>query len=249
MKKYLVFLFSFVLTIQVNSQEKKTDFQKVYSLNYKWELPFTASMFAFNIYGFYSLGNKPTLSLDKINSLDQEDVCSFDRKVFSQTHPAPSGIYDIMVLYMETQAINLNVYLWGGAVFTKRIRPLVYMENQSLDYKLDKETTDSFFSGHVSMVTGATFFMAKVLSDYHPELGSKKMWLYGAALVPPAIMSYWRYRGFMHFPSDLLIGASVGATVGIAVPQFHRITNKFTDKLTIVPFAGKYSGIFCSVEF
>ena len=156
---------------------------------------------------------------------------------------------DITLLYFETQAINLNIYVWGGPVFTKRIRPIVYYEETSWEYKLGNETTDSFFSGHVSMVAGATFFMAKVYSDYHPELGAKKWLLYGGALIPPAIMGYYRYRGYMHFPTDILLGAAVGATIGVLVPHLHKITQKSNKDLSIVPFTGRYTGLAFSMRF
>jgi membrane-associated phospholipid phosphatase len=274
---FLIFLFLFFFLLNVSARNTKRNSEKVYKINYKWEIPFTGCMFALNIGGFYMLEQKPTLTPDKVNSLDQDDVWSFDRGVFSQSHPAPSGIYDmaniglwtayaapallfidddirkdwldITLLYLETQAINLNIYVWGGPVFTKRIRPLVYIEDQSMDYKLGKETTDSFFSGHVSMVAGASFFMAKVISDYHPQLENKKWLLYGAAIVPPAIMGYMRYRGFMHFPTDLLLGGAVGAGVGVLVPQLHKITSKTDKDLSIVPFTGRYTGVACSLKF
>ena len=98
------------------------------------------------------------------------------------------------------------------------------------------------------MTAGATFFMAKVLSDYHPEWGAKKWLLYAAALIPPVIVGYYRYRGFMHFPTDIMLGIGVGAAVGILTPHFHKIIRKNSD-LSIVPFVGGYSGAALSLKF
>ena len=103
--------------------------------------------------------------------------------------------------------------------------------------------TDAFFSGHVSMTAGASFFIAKVYNDYHPELGWKKWLFYGAALIPPALVGYGRYRGFMHFPSDILTGLTVGATVGIMVPHLHKIAKENGSRLSLLPFAGEYNGL------
>jgi membrane-associated phospholipid phosphatase len=152
-------------------------------------------------------------------------------------------------MYLESQAINLNVYLYAGPVFTTRIRPIVYMEETSWDYKLGNETTDSFFSGHISMAAGASFFMAKVLSDYHPEWGKKRWLLYAGALIPPAIVGYYRYRGFMHFPTDLMVGLAVGTAVGITVPHLHKMTRKKNKNLSIVPFTGPATGVLFSMQF
>jgi len=262
--------------IQTNAQDGSTSSGKVYHLNYKVELPLTGGLLALNFLGFSQLSKKPTLDSLYILTLDQEDIRAFDRRIFRQSSPAPSSIYtisdvglwlsyvlpsllfiddeirkdwlDITLLYFETQAINLNIYLWGGPVFTKRIRPTIYNEG-SWDYKLGSGTTDSFFSGHVSMTAGATFFMAKVYSDYHPELGSKKWWLYSAAIIPPAIVGYCRYRGFMHFSTDIILGAAVGTTVGILGPHFHKMSRRSNKNLSMVPFAGRYSGLVFSMEF
>jgi len=98
------------------------------------------------------------------------------------------------------------------------------------------------------MVAGASFFMAKVYSDYHPELGTKKWILYGAALLPPTIVGYYRYKGLMHFPTDILLGTAIGATVGILVPHLHKVARKNKD-LSIIPFTGGYFGIAVSLKF
>jgi len=276
MKKCFLLVLICIFIHEINAQNDSTSHSKVYNLNYKVELPLTGGMFALNFLGFSQLSKKPTLDSSYILTLDQEDVWAFDRSIFRQSSPAPSNIYtisdiglwssfvlpfllfiddeirkdwlDITLLYFETQAINLNLYVWGGPVFTKRIRPIIYKEG-SWDYKLGTTTTDSFFSGHVSMTAGATFFMAKVYSDYHPELGSKKWWLYSAAIIPPAIVAYCRYRGFMHFSTDIILGAAVGTTVGILGPHFHKISRKSNKNLSLVPFAGRYTGLAFSMEF
>ncbi len=277
MKRILVLILICILINGANAQVAESKTEKVYKLNYKTEIPITVGMFGLNFLGFDQLSKKPTLDKMQISALNKNNIWSFDRVAVNQSYPAPKNIYtisdiglwtsyllpsllfiddkirndwlDITLLYFETQAINLNVYLWCGPVFTKRVRPIVYYQQTSMDYKLGKETTDSFFSGHVSMAAGASFFMAKVYSDYHPELGAKKILLYAAALIPPAFVGYCRYRGFMHFPSDILIGAAVGAAVGILVPHFHKITRKSNKDLSIVPFTGRYSGVAFSMHF
>ena len=263
--------------ISTFGQDSVVSVQKVYQMNYKIDLPVTGTMFALNFLGFAQLGKKPTLDSLEILALDVNDIWAFDRRAVEQSYPAPANIYtisdvglwtsyflpallfidndirkdwlDICILYLETQAINLNLYVWGGPVFTERIRPIVYIEESSWDYKLGKGTTDSFFSGHVSMTAGASFFMAKVYSDYHPEIGSKKWLLYSAALIPPAFVAYCRYRGFMHFPTDIWLGAVVGAATGITIPHLHKISRRWNENLTFVPFAGKYTGASLSLRF
>lgn len=273
----LQLVLSFQFSI-VHGQDSLVLKENIYKFNKKVEIPVTIGLFGLSTYGFIYLGQKQTLDSIQVLSLDKNDVNEFDHNVFNQSYPPPSSTYtisdiglwttffapallfidkkirkdwlDITLLYLETQAINQNLYVWGGPAFTKRVRPLIYMDEESMEYKTgDDGTTDSFFSGHVSITAGASFFMAKVLSDYHPELGAKKWLLYAAATIPPAFVGYYRYRGFMHFPTDILIGFSVGAAVGILVPHFHKITHKQTKNLSVVPFTGKYSGLSLSLKF
>jgi len=275
-KAFLYIILGFIFT-GTNGQDSTAIHKKVYNIKYKIDVPLTASMFALNFYGFSRLSQKSTLDSLEVLALDQNDVWAFDRSVFSQSYPAPSNTYtisdyglwisylspallfidkkirkdwlDITILYLETQSINLNIYLWAGPVFTTRVRPLVYMEEESWEYKLGTETTDSFFSGHVAMVAGASFFIAKVLSDYHPELGAKKWWLFGGALIPPAFVGYFRYRGFMHFSTDLILGLAVGAAVGISAPQLHKISRKVNKNMSLMPFTGRSTGMLFTMQF
>jgi len=277
MMRFLIFLILYSSIFKAIGQDSTKTFNEVYNIKYKVDIPITVGMFALNIYGFNRLSQKSTLDSLEVLALDQNNVWAFDRHVFSQSHPAPPNTYtisdyglwisflspallfidkkirkdwlDITILYLETQSINLNIYLWAGPVFTTRVRPLVYMEDESWDYKLGPETTDSFFSGHVAMAAGASFFIAKVLSDYHPELGSKKWWLYGGALIPPAFVGYFRYRGFMHFPTDLLLGLVVGAAVGVSGPQIHKISRKVNKNMSLVPFTGRSTGLLFTMKF
>jgi hypothetical protein len=276
MKRFFTLTLICLFIIPTNAQVGTTDPDKVYKINYKAELPVTGGLLALNILGFSKLGKKPTLDSLDIIALNKDDIWGFDRITFNQSLPAPENIYtlsdiglwtsyllpsllflddeirgswlDITMMYFETQSINLNLYIWGGPAFTKRMRPIMYNEG-SWDYKLEKGTTDAFFSGHVSMAAGASFFMAKVYSDYHPELGSKKWLLFSAALVPPAFVGYCRYRGFMHFPSDVLLGAGVGAAVGVLGPHFHKIARNKNENISIVPFSGNYTGMALSMRF
>jgi membrane-associated phospholipid phosphatase len=273
-KLFLSILIGF-LVLESNAQVDNSLTEKVYKMNYKVELPVTGGLFALNFIGFSRLENKPTLDSLFIVSLNKNDIWSFDRMIFNQSSPAPSSVYtvsdiglmvsyllpsllfldnkirknwlDITLLYFETQAINLNVYLLGGPLFTKRIRPIIYNEG-SWDYKLEPRTTDSFFSGHVSMAAGASFFMAKVISDYYPNLGAKKWLVYGAATIPPAFVGYLRYRGFMHFPTDLLVGGVIGAAIGVLGPHLHKITRKSKKDLSILPFTGEYTGLLIKMK-
>jgi len=248
-------------------------------MNHKIEIPVTVGLFAINYYGFGQLKKKPSLSVDEINSSNKNDVWAFDRVALNQNYSestrqnaitasdwgmnitifAPILLFidkdirkdwlDISVLYLETQSINSNLYTWGGPMWTKRIRPFVYYDEIEMDEKLETGTTDAFFSGHTSWTAGASFFMAKVLSDYHPEWGRKKWWAFAAALVPPSFVGFYRYKGLKHFPTDVMFGTAVGAAVGILNPHFHKIRKNKKNSFSIAPYSGEYSGLAFKMKF
>jgi len=72
-----------------------------------------------------------------------------------------------------------------------------------------------------------------MFSDLHPELGNKKYWLFAAAVVPPAVVSYYRVEAGKHFYTDVILGTAMGAAAGILIPHFHKVSGK--NNMSIVP--------------
>ncbi|MCB0572772.1 MAG: phosphatase PAP2 family protein [Phaeodactylibacter sp.] len=129
----------------------------------------------------------------------------------------------VALLYLEAQSVNTMLYAWGpfGPTLVTRYRPAVYYEELPTEGRNFGGMRNSFYSGHVGSTATSTFFTARVLADYHPEWGGKRALLYGIAALPPALVGYFRIRALRHFPSDVLVGGLVGATVGILTPEIH----------------------------
>ena len=71
----------------------------------------------------------------------------------------------IMAMYFETMAITGSMYtITAGLVY--RSRPFVYGNQAPLEKRLDKGAQRSFYGGHVATTAAATFFTAKVFSDF-----------------------------------------------------------------------------------
>jgi membrane-associated phospholipid phosphatase len=135
---------------------------------------------------------------------------------------------DVLLMYMETMSITPNIYEWSplGPTFQNRIRPASYYDQLTYSQRTTGNNRNSFYSGHVGVVAASTFFLVKVYSDYHPEIGNNKYLLYGAATIPPLILGYFRVRALQHFPSDIMVGIGVGALCGILIPELHRFQDK-----------------------
>jgi hypothetical protein len=139
---------------------------------------------------------------------------------------------DLLLMYVEGHTITFSFYNYSplGPTFVNRCRPFVYYplngsEGFTDDYRMNNNNTrNSFFSGHVGSCAYSTFFMAKVYSDYHPELGAKKILLYLAASVPPLVIGWARIKSLDHFPSDVAVGFGLGAVIGIVVPALHKLS-------------------------
>jgi hypothetical protein len=134
----------------------------------------------------------------------------------------------VLMMYYEMHAGVFTTYNFSffGPAFQNKIRPLAYYPEMPLEQREGGNQRNSMFSGHMANATASTFFMAKVYSDFHPEIGRKKYLLYALATIPPMVEGYLRIKALAHFPSDVLVGYAIGAVAGISVPALHRNPNR-----------------------
>ena len=202
--------------------------------------------------------NRDIIATDRLLDLKINDVNSFDRFALKQdpnlrdNRSKQSDIWrnvgiatplllafekdvrgqwlDVVLMYTEAHALNVAVYGFGpfGPRFIERLRPIAYYDEVPIDQRAKARNRNSFFSGHTSTSAVGPFFTAKVLSDLHPEWGAKRILLFAAAAIPPAMVGYFRVVSLNHFPIDTMIGFAVGAFSGILIPHLHkRRQNKF----------------------
>ena len=128
--------------------------------------------------------------------------------------------FKVAFLYLESMAVTGLLYT-GSVYLADRYRPYAYNPNAPMSERTRGGAKNSFFAGHVALVGTSTFFIAKVLNDYHPD--SKAKWLpFTLASVATGTTAYLRYRGGQHFLSDILIGTTVGTLSGILIPHVHK---------------------------
>ncbi len=127
----------------------------------------------------------------------------------------------VFTLYAEAMLANSALQSWT-AIATERVRPIAYLPEVPMADRLEAKNRLSFFSGHTSSTACASFFMARVLDDMHPEFGGWRWLLYTAALMPPVFTGYYRIQAGKHFPTDALVGLVVGGATGVLVPAWHK---------------------------
>jgi membrane-associated phospholipid phosphatase len=197
------------------------------------------------------------LSIDAITSLSRASVNSFDRGATYNYSESAGTASDILrnsllaapfVLLVDNSIRNdwktiavmyAEVYAFVGATnltlkgAVKRIRPFVYNPDAPLDEKLSSDARKSFFSGHTIIAFASAVFLSTVYGDYYPE-SQWKPYLWAGSLALASMVGILRYEAGMHFPTDILVGAAVGSTIGYAIPWMHRV-NK--EELSFYPAA------------
>lgn len=159
---------------------------------------------------------------------------------------------EIMMMGLEVNAAAILIYTVSplGPLFETRYRPIVYYPTAQYPNNYNKtiytnnpvniasgQNKNSFYSGHVASASAASFFMAKVYCDYHPD--ANKYLVYGIASVPALTMSYVRLMALDHFPSDVAVGLAVGTLCGVLIPELHKIGN---DNLSMGIYTSPTSG-------
>lgn len=238
----------------------------VYRLKPAVDIPLTAVTAGATIYGFSKIYNKDASTTQQISSLRKEDINGFDRWAaglhsqnaadvsdlfFYGAMPLPlllladrdirSDALKIGFLYLEALSVT-GLFYTGVPSLVDRYRPITYSDAVPMDARKSGNNKNSFFAGHVALVGTSTFFIAKVLSDYHPDSKWRPVF-WGAAIAATGATGYLRHRAGKHFPSDILVGTAVGALSGILVPQLHKVKLIQNQNLTLVPFSGRSHGL------
>ena len=233
----------------------------VYKINKKIDIPVTAVGAAWSLYAFTKIYSKDPTPVAEIIALDKNDINGFDRWAAGKSNDKADDNSDLLFygsmplplflladreirkdaakvgfLYLEAMSITGLLYT-GSTYFTNRFRPEAYNTDIPANDRTNGGMRNSFFAGHVALVGTATFFTAKVYSDYHP--GSTLSYvLYGGAIAATGTTIYLRHISGKHFPTDLIIGTAVGTLSGILVPHLHKNTVPGNQALRISPFMG-----------
>ncbi|MFN2457896.1 MAG: phosphatase PAP2 family protein [Chitinophagaceae bacterium] len=260
-------------TIQpVEPVRVRLDGEEVYRLKPAIDIPLTAVTASWSLYAFTKIYNKDPSTQQEIDALRVSDINGFDRwaaDVYSDKAANTSDIFfygamplpvillfdkhirrdagKYAFLYLEAMSIT-GLFYTGSVYLVDRYRPLAYNPEVPMDERKRGGSKNSFIAGHPALVATSSFFTAKVFADYHPE--SPLRWLfYSAAVVSTGGTAYLRHRGGKHFPSDLLIGTTIGTLSGLLVPHFHKNPVLKNSDVTIFPFIGNGHGVAVVYRF
>jgi len=274
MKSIITTFFSFLIACQAMAQDSSSVSQtSPYKMSWKVDAPVTAGFIGLNVLGLSLIQSKKGLTTVEALSAqnDKKSVNGIDRfsagwysksidkisyypfygsfampVVFLLNKNMGSKAGQVLSMYIETMAVTGAIYsITAGSI--NRSRPYVYGTEAPLDKRMEKGARRSFFAGHTAATASATFFAAKVFSDFNPDSKAKPyVWATAAAL--PAFVGYCRLKGGNHFLTDNLLGYAVGAGAGILVPHLHKQDR--ANNLSIVPVsAPDFNGLNLTYTF
>jgi membrane-associated phospholipid phosphatase len=241
-----------------------------YHTRFAVDAPIIAGELAVSAFGLYRSQQRSGLTNTELASLNRNDIPKFDRfsaGYYSEGFQTAGDLicYPSLVIapgllalspnirshYGQTLALYVQTVLAADALFTTsignipRYRPYLY-GSEGGDLRNGHIATNSFFAGHTAHTAAATFFAAKVFHDYNP--GSRAQpYVWTAAAVVPAVVAFTRVKAGKHFLSDNIVGYAVGATVGVVVPQLHKVAGQ--RGVSLMPLQGvnvngySYSGL------
>jgi membrane-associated phospholipid phosphatase len=254
-KSLIIVLCSFLLSFNSFGQQTK---ESPYQTDLLKDGIWITTGIGLNVMGLILIQNKDPLTLEELNALSKDDIWGVDRwsagyyseransdgyipfyasfvlpfaLLLNENERSHAG--QISVLFVETMATT-------GALFTiaaglvQKSRPLVYNTSIPTEDRIANDEQRSFFAGHTAATAAATFFAAKVFSDFNPD-SPLKPYVWGLAAGIPVSVGYLRIKAGKHFLTDNLIGYAVGAASGILIPELHKRTN---DHLQVYPTTG-----------
>ena len=234
-----------------------------YFVSFENELPYLVGITSIFTVGLVlqQTNKADPFTIDELNNLDPNDINRFDRGatlksskkarsasdiLFNASIGLPTLIFlinkhtrnDVVSLFVmgaESFMISGGLNLVAKHVFN-RARPYTYNADFSLETRTNGSSRLSFFSGHTSQTAAATFFIAKVMSDYHPEMNQAlKIGMWSTAVMIPAVTGYLRVESGRHYNTDVIAGFAIGAIAGWIVPHLNK--KKKESQLSFRPFS------------
>jgi membrane-associated phospholipid phosphatase len=246
-----------------------------YHTRFAVDAPIIAGELVVSGFGLYRSQQRDGLTNAELATLNKNNIPKFDRfsaGYYSESAQTASDLicYPTLAIapgllalspairshYGQTLALYVQTVLAADALFTTsignipRYRPYLY-GTQGGDLRNGHIATNSFFAGHTAHTAAATFFAAKVFHDYNPDSPAQP-YVWGAAAAVPAAVAYFRIQAGKHFLSDNIVGYAVGATMGVVVPQLHKVAIR--RGISLVPLQGvnvngySYSGMLVSKQ-
>ena len=153
-----------------------------------------------------------------------------------------AALVDDAIVFAQTLATN-SLLVGVTKIIVHRPLPRTYAGDSVLIAK--PEGYRSFYSGHTSLVFAALSASAMTI---HLRYGAKT-WPWVVTAVVGSSVAIERVADGRHFPTDVMVGAIIGTTVGIVVPRLHALKKPHFPAPTVTPIRGGGAGVGMSFRF
>ncbi|MEE9372433.1 MAG: phosphatase PAP2 family protein [Saprospiraceae bacterium] len=247
----------------IDIKEATHNHQSPYFVSFKNEVPhliLNAGLFGVGLV-IQKTNKAAPFTIEELGMLNRNSINKFDRGATYNNSEIATSVSDLlfnasMVLpslvflsNKHTRKDMLSLFVLGTEAFLisgglnlnakhifNRTRPYTYNPSFPFETRTNSSSRLSFFSGHTSQTATATFFIAKVISDYHPNLKKGiRIGMWSTAVVLPALTGFLRVKSGRHYNSDVIAGFAIGAAVGWLVPHLNK--KKKESKLSIRPYS------------
>jgi len=192
------------------------------------------------------------LTTEEISALSRDDVNAFDRGATYQYFISASTASDILVYTVIASPLTMLIdqrvrndwgtyllmysetMLWTGASAqlvknsVARTRPYVYNPDAPMEEKTTRDARKSFYSSHTAFAFASAVFLSTTYSCYFSD-SRWTPYIWAGSLTAAALVGVLRYQAGMHYPTDIIVGAGIGALIGYAIPALHRVeTNSYS---------------------
>jgi len=237
-----IVLASSVMAQRNNKAQDTTE--SPYNFNWKRELVYSSGAGLVLVGGLVAHFRAEPFTPAQVNSLDPFANPGFDRSALGKWNPNAAIASDVFLYSSLTLPAFMMIhpkarkdFLAVGFIYVEaamltvgitelaknlvlRPRPYTYDSSLPMDIRTDVGARKSFFSRHASLTTALCFTSAKIFSDYSDNAVHEAL-VWTGAIIIPAVTSYLRYEAGKHFPSDIIAGYALGATIGYLVPWLH----------------------------
>jgi membrane-associated phospholipid phosphatase len=272
-RKIFVTILAFITAHSSFAQtDNNTENQRPFRFNKKWEIPVTAALVAYPIYGMSKVYGRDDVPEDEVMALKITDINKFDRPIADNYDPDAAKVSDLFfygsmplplvllfdkrirkdagqigLMYLETVGTFGSIYV-TSAMAANRFRPYAYNPSVDITKRTRGGARNSFFAGHPGFVASSTFFIAQVYTAYHPQMKFK--WapyaFAGAATIATGLL---RLKAGQHFRSDVIVGTTIGTLSGILIPHFHKNKNYDKQRIAVFPSFGEgANGLTCTLK-
>ena len=225
---------------------------EVYQLDFSKEASIIVPSLLLSSFSFYRHIKLDELSPEAVNSLSINEINRFDRIAVNQYSQTSRVLSDYLVglclvapftmNFQDKVSSNINVLILESyllttslasfsKVTTQRKRPYVYNKNVDIDIRIEKDGQLSFFSAHTAYAFTGAILTARFYDDHYED--KYNFLIYSSTIFTASTLGYLRFSAGKHYPTDILVGALVGAGVAIFITEVHKNKEQKTAELTL----------------